>query len=121
MLRSKQTKAIRRASSILRSGHPGPGESAAAAAAAAGLIFGLLSPLLLFLPPPRTADLIVNALGVDCSPQRGSVPVAWSIDPLLAERFPSVSQQRHARFPQACASALNTNTTAKQWGRYLVS
>ena len=34
--------------------------------------------------------LVSNMASAWASPQRGSAPVAWAIDPLLAERFPAL-------------------------------
>jgi hypothetical protein len=38
-----------------------------------------------------TPRIVVSAFGSSwASAQRGSVPVAWSVDPVLAERFPAL-------------------------------
>lgn len=38
-----------------------------------------------------TPRIVVSAFGSSwASPQRGSLPVAWSVDPVLAERFPAL-------------------------------
>jgi hypothetical protein len=38
-----------------------------------------------------TPRIVVSAFGSSwANPQRGSIPVAWSVDPILAERFPSL-------------------------------
>ena len=38
-----------------------------------------------------TPRIVISAFGSSwASPQRGTIPVAWSVDPLLAERFPAL-------------------------------
>ena len=46
-----------------------------------------------------TPRIVVSAFGSSwANPQRGSIPVAWSVDPLLAERENSRHPFRHSVF-----------------------